>query len=292
MARTATPPKAPAAAPALNDQAFEVLEARSNELAVLQADQAQKAIAVAQKIGYEGAMTVGALEDEIRFYQRRTVEALLETGKRLLVLKELTPHGEFGQRVELLGFSDRTAQRFMQAAVKTAKSANLAVLSSQVKSASAFLELVTHDDDVLDGLQEMDAFDRMSASELRKAARELEADKRAAEEVAANKDRKINDLERKRKRFNVAVDLPEDFKAADALAAGLKADAVAKLRALKEIRIQAMEDRPEDEEGQQVHDAVLASLAVTVRDALLAIEGELGRALEDFNETLGAFLPD
>lgn len=292
MARTATPPKAPAAAPALNDQAFEVLEARSNELAVLQADQAQKAIAVAQKIGYEGAMTVGALEDEIRFYQRRTVEALLETGKRLLVLKELTPHGEFGQRVELLGFSDRTAQRFMQAAVKTAKSANLAVLSSQVKSASAFLELVTHDDDVLDGLQEMDAFDRMSASELRKAARELEADKRAAEEVAANKDRKINDLERKRKRFNVAVDLPEDFKAADALAAGLKADAVAKLRALKEIRIQAMEDRPEDEEGQQVHDAALASLAVTVRDALLAIEGELGRALEDFNETLGAFLPD
>lgn len=292
MARTATPPKAPAAAPALNDQAFEVLEAKTTELAHLQAEQASKAVALAQQIGYEGSLTVGALEDEIRFYQRRTVEALLETGKRLLILKELSPHGEFGKRVELLGFSDRTAQRFMQAAAKTAKSANLAVLSSQVKSASAFLELVTHDDDVLDGLQEMDDFDRMSASELRKAARELEADKRAAEEVAANKDKKINALERKNKRFNVVVDLPEDFRAADALAGGLKADAVAKIKALKDIRVQAMEDRPADEEGQQVHDAALAALAVTLRDALLAIEGEVTRVLEDFNETIGAFLPD
>lgn len=293
MARTATPPKAPAETPQANEQAFEVLDAKATELAQLQASQASKAVTVAQQMGYEGSLTVGTLEDEIRFYQRRSVESLLEAGKRLVVLRELCQFGtEFDQRVELLGFSRRTAYRFMQAAAKVSKSTNLLAMSAQVKNASAFLELITHDEDVLEGLQEMDDFDRMSASELRKAARELEADKRAAEEVAANKDRKINELERKQKRFNVAVDLPEDFKAADALAAGLKADAVAKLRALKEIRIQAMEDRPEDEEGQQVHDAALASLAVTVRDALLAIEGELGRALEDFNETLGAFLPD
>lgn len=82
----------------------------------------------------------------------------LETGKRLLVLRELFPKGnsqigknaEFEMRVEFLGFSKSTAYRFMQAATKTAKSANLALLSTQVKSASAFLELVTHDDDVLE----------------------------------------------------------------------------------------------------------------------------------------------
>ncbi len=54
-----------------------------------------KAAALAQELGYVGALTVGTLEDEIRFYQRRTVEAILETGKRLLLLKEVTPHGEF-----------------------------------------------------------------------------------------------------------------------------------------------------------------------------------------------------
>ena len=130
---------------------------------------------LALQIGYDGALIVGALEDEIRFYQRRTVEACLELGKRLLVLRELTPHGEFEQRLDLLGFADRTARRFMQAAVKTAKSANLAVLSGQVKSMSAFLELVTYDDDVLESLAELDDIDRMSTSQLRAYARELEA---------------------------------------------------------------------------------------------------------------------
>jgi hypothetical protein len=292
MGRTATQPRAPAAEPALNHDAIEALGAKSTELVSLQAEQAEKAIGMARQIGYEGAMTVGALEDEIRFYQRRTVEAILETGKRLLVLKELTPHGEFKARVELLGFHIKTAQRFMQAAVKTSKSDKLSFLSTQVKSASAFLELVTHDDDVLEGLQEMDDFDRMSASEVRRVARELEADLKAKDEVMAGKDRKLNELARKAKRFNVVVDLPEDFKAADALAAGLKADMLAKLRALRDIRVQAMEERPSDDEGQAVHDAALSSLAVTLRDAFLAVEEELARSMKDFQETIGMFLPD
>ncbi len=272
--------------------AVEVLGAKTTELAQLHAEQASKAITVARQIGYEGTMTVGALEDEIRFYQRRTVEAILETGKRLLVLKELTPHGEFTKRVELLGFHIKTAQRFMQAALKTAKSDILSHLADRAKNGQAFLELVTHDDDVLDGLQEMDDFDRMSASELRQAARELQADKQAAEEVAANKDRKINELERKNKRFNVVVDLPDQFKAADALASALKRDALAKLKALRDIRIQAMDDRPGDEEGQKIHDAALAVMAVTMRDIYLAMEEELGRSMKDFMDTLGMFLPE
>lgn len=130
--------------------------------------------AVAEQVGYVGTMSVGALEDEIRFYQRRTVEAILETGKRLLVLKELTPHGEFTMRVELLGFHIKTAQRFMQAASKTAKSDKLSFLSTQVKSTSAFLELVTHDDDVIEDLSQLDDIDRMSASQLRAHVRQLE----------------------------------------------------------------------------------------------------------------------
>ncbi|MGS5089042.1 hypothetical protein ACVC7V_21365 [Hydrogenophaga sp. A37] len=292
MGRTANESQAQTAEPAAAGGALEVLEASTRELATLQADQASKAIVVARQIGYEGSLSVGAIEDEIRFYQRRTVEAILETGKRLLVLKELTPHGEFTKRVELLGLSDRTAQRFMQAAAKTAKSANLAVLASQVKSGSVFLELVTHDDDVLDGLQEMDDFDRMSASQLREAARGLQADKAATEQLLTAKNKKIDELARKSKRFNVHVDLPEEFVAADALAGGLKRDALAKLKALREIREQAMGERPADEEGQKVHDSALGALAVTMRDALLAIEEELARSMQDFTDTLSLFLPE
>ena len=61
---------------------------------------------LARVLGYEGALSIGALEDGIRFYQRRCVESLLECGKRLLLLRELIPKGnsqigkdDFEQRV-------------------------------------------------------------------------------------------------------------------------------------------------------------------------------------------------
>ena len=192
MARTKTTPQAPAPMPAILPAAAAEIAQTQNALALADQEANRKLTALAVQLGYEGSLTVGALEDEIRFYQRRTVEALLESGKRLLLLKEVTPHGEFAQRVELLGFSERTARRFMQAAAKTSKSANLAVLGTQVKSASAFLELVTHDDDVLENLAELDNIDKMSASQLREALRqstkdaEFEADKRLKAEQRAD----------------------------------------------------------------------------------------------------------
>ena len=164
-----------------------------NALAVVEAN----ASALAQELGYQGALTVGTLEDEIRFYQRRTVEAILETGKRLLLLKEMTPHGEFTQRVEMLGFHKLTAQRFMRTALKTAKSVNLTLLSTQVKNASAFLELVTHDDDVLENLQEMDDIDRLSASQLRERLRQAEQDVKFAAEKRARAEERADKAEKK-----------------------------------------------------------------------------------------------
>ena len=151
---------------------------------------AETVTAMAATLGYDGALTVGALEDGIRIYQRRTVEECLELGKCLMLLKELTPHGEFSQRLELLGFAERTARRFMQAAAKISQNGHLADLSARVKSISGILELVTHDDDVLEDLSKMDDIDCLSASELRARVRELEAG--SSEEVATLKRREKN----------------------------------------------------------------------------------------------------
>lgn len=200
MARNAAPAPESRAVPANEAVIAEEFNA-SNQLAAMTFEANEQAMAVAKQIGYSGSVTVGALEDEIRFYQRRTVEAVLETGKRLLVLKELTPHGEFTQRVEMLGFSGPTARRFMQAATKTAKSLKLSDLSTQVKSASAFLELVTHDDDVLENLAEMDDIDRLSASELRTRLREAKAEKEANDKLLENKNKQIDKLEREKQRI-------------------------------------------------------------------------------------------
>ena len=51
----------------------------------------------------------------------------------------------------------------MQATSKALKTPNLGVLAAQMKNQSAFLELITHDDDVIDAMAEMDDIERMSA---------------------------------------------------------------------------------------------------------------------------------
>lgn len=226
MALTPNKKAAPAAAPEILPVVVQDVEA--GQVAATQAQEAAQQLA--RQIGYEGTLTVGALEDEIRFYQRRSVEALLECGKRLLVLKELTPRGEFDQRIELLGFSRRSAYRFMQASIKASKSANLALLATQVKSASAFLELVTHDDDELAVLEHMDDVDRMSASQLRAALREAHADRRAMQDVLDKKNKRIDQLEREKVR--IAATPPDERLAEDLKALAIRAtEAIVTVRA-------------------------------------------------------------
>lgn len=293
MGRTATQPKAPTAEPALNDQAIEVLGAKASELATLNAEQASKAVAVARQIGYEGTLTVGTLEDEIRFYQRRSVESLLEAGKRLLVLRELCQFGtEFDQRVELLGFSRRTAYRFMQAAAKVAQSTNLLAMAAQVKNASAFLELITHDEEVLEGLQEMDDFDRMSASQLREAARELAADKSATEQLLTAKNKKIDELTRKAKKFDIHTDWPDQVRGAVELTDEISRGMEKSLDMLMQACTQAMEATPQDEAQQQVFAQGTAALAARVRDAMARQREVIEAADLHFKQTLGHFLED
>ena len=77
----------------------------------------------------------------------------------------------------------------------------MADLSTQVKTTSAFLELITHDDDDdLERIAELDGIDRMSASELRAALREARADNVANKELLAEKNARL-DEERARRLF-------------------------------------------------------------------------------------------
>lgn len=261
-----------------------------NELAVMDQQQADRVRAVALQIGYEGSITVGALEDEIRFYQRRTVEAILETGKRLRVLKEMTPHGEFGKRVELLGFSYPTAARFMQAAEKTAKSLKLRDLSDQVKNGSAFLELVTHDDDELQVLDGMDDVDRMSASQLRAKFRDLKAEKEAVEKVSASKNEQIDALRLKvETKLVAATDWPEAFKSLHDQAKHADKNIKLLVGALDAVREEALKAKPSGPDEEAAMERARAVLA----DELLSIHRRCAEYLEamglKFEKTLGGY---
>ena len=162
---------------------------------------AQKLGTLAIQLGYEGALTLGAIEDEIRFYQQRTVEACMELGKRLLIMKEMTPHGEFEKRIEILGFSPRMARKFMSAVLKFSNRNSNTVLTV-TKSQTKLLELVVLDDDELDVIEQggsigdvsLDTIETMSVRELKKALRDAKADIDAKEQVIKTKDQKANEL--------------------------------------------------------------------------------------------------
>ncbi|NOT66381.1 MAG: hypothetical protein HOP06_10225 [Methylotenera sp.] len=145
----------------------------------LQASNADVRVAVyAKSLGYEGGLTIGDIENNIRFYQRRTAEACIELGKCMLILKEMTPHGEFTQRIELLGMNVKLGRKFMQAAQKFSKDFSKSILS-KVGSQTKFLELLVLDDDEIQVLEdsgkvrgiELDTIECMSVSELRAALR-------------------------------------------------------------------------------------------------------------------------
>ncbi|HAW2445283.1 TPA: DUF3102 domain-containing protein [Escherichia coli] len=141
---------------------------------------------------------------ETKFYMAQSAEAMLEAGKRLIILKECEPHGDFTQIItEQLGLAERTARLVMQAAVKycspelESKRQALAVLGK-----TKLFELMTEDDGDLVELADggtiagmsLDDIDRMTSRELKAALREARETNAAQQRVLADKNEKIDSL--------------------------------------------------------------------------------------------------
>lgn len=170
-----------------------------NSVATLEIQAQENVLALAQQLGYDGALTVGALEDGIRFYQQRTAEACLELGKRLVLLKEASLHGEFLPRLELLGIERKSAHRFMNVASKFANvstSRHLKLINGQ----STLLELLVLDDEEVTELAETgtvrgmaaDDIANMGVRELRANLREARAEKIATDKLLETKNKLLD----------------------------------------------------------------------------------------------------
>ncbi|EFJ6281946.1 DUF3102 domain-containing protein [Escherichia coli] len=141
---------------------------------------------------------------EARFYMAQSAEAMLEVGKRLIILKENEPHGEFIKILESeLGLAYRTSVRMMQASTKYLSPAlkpNVPTLAHLGKA--KLFELMTEDDEELAELADggtvagltLDDVDRMSVRELRQALREARETNAAQQRVLADKNEKIDSL--------------------------------------------------------------------------------------------------
>lgn len=141
---------------------------------------------------------------EARFYMDQSAEAMLEAGKRLLILKENEPHGEFQSIArDELNLEPRIAQKMAQAALKYLSpqlAPNAKALSHLGRT--KLYELMLEDDEELAELAEggtvagmtLDDIDRMTTRELRKALRESKEDLAASRKLNAEKSQEINEL--------------------------------------------------------------------------------------------------
>ncbi|HAU5654011.1 TPA: DUF3102 domain-containing protein [Citrobacter freundii] len=158
---------------------------------------------------------------ETRFYMAQSAEAMLEAGKRLIILKENEPHGDFVFIVEeQLGMHVRAAQRMMKASLKylSPKLESKATTLSLLGKAKLF-ELVAEDDEDLAELADggtvagltLDDVDRMSVRELRQSLREARETNAAQQRVLADKNEKIDTLSTKlEKKSRIQLPKPDE----------------------------------------------------------------------------------
>lgn len=187
----------------------------ANELALATAQQDSAVRAVALQMGYQlpaDCTDPDLIQRDISANMRRSVEACLEVGKGLRVLKEACAHGSFMARLDVLGIEPRVAQKFMQTALKFPKASSTALLKA-ADSQTKLFEMLVLDGDQLEELEltgqtgelALDDVATMSVKELRKAVREAKLEKEATDKLLETKNKQIDKLSR-----HIAKVTPDD----------------------------------------------------------------------------------
>lgn len=221
--------------------------------------------------------------NETRFYMAQSAEAMLEAGKRLVILKEHEAHGEFENILQAqIGIPERTAQRMMQSAIKylspalQSKAPALALLGK-----TKLFELITEDDEQLAALVDggtiagmsLDDIDRMTSRELRKALREAREDIAAKDQVIGDKNRKIDEVSTKLKKIKKASP-DEDAVQYRQEVASIESEIEEKIRA--ELRPALMQISEHADETGIDHSKFIAAQLDLLDRAILQMRAELG----------------
>lgn len=196
------------------DNAHQVMvqDAQARALSISQHEAAVRAVAL--QVGYQlpaDCTDPDLIQRDISANMRRSVEACLEVGRGLVVLKEACGHGNFTARLDVLGIVPRVAQRFMAAAAKFSNATSKSLLVAAGNQTKLF-ELLVLDDDQIEELSltgqtgnlKIDAVATMSVSELKVALRESIAECEAKDDLLAEKNKTIDAERAKVKRIQAA----------------------------------------------------------------------------------------
>jgi hypothetical protein len=182
------------------------VNAEINAVATQVREADNRARAVAAQIGYQlpaDSTSPDLICRDIQANMRRSVEACLEVGRGLLVLKSACGHGSFMGRLDGLGLDVNVAGRFMRAAGKFSNSPTSANLVKAIGNQSKLFEMMVLDDEEIDELAltgqtgelKLDDVASMSVKELRAAVRKLRGDINVKEAVAKTNQETIQGLQ-------------------------------------------------------------------------------------------------
>lgn len=276
MAKKPTP--APASREvAINEMAVIEDSNALNQVALMRAQLDSAVRAVALQMGYQlpaDCTDPDLIQRDISANMRRSVEACLEVGKGLTVLKVACGHGNFVARLDVLGIEISVAQRFMGSA-KRFSNAGTSRLLTAAGSQSKLFEFLTLDDNQIDELEltgqtgelALDDVATMSFRQLRAAVREARADKDASEKLLADKNAKIDKLSRHMQKLTPDQKLLELKKEATAIAADAEGSILGGLR-------QAIITINNHSEERGLHNVFMAGLVGQVQAQLTALRQE------------------
>lgn len=249
--------------------------APGTDVALVEQDARVKALAT--RLRYEGSTTPDVLENSAREAIRRIGMGIFELGGYLLLLREACPHGQFMPTLDRLGLEPRAAQRYMEVTKRFSANASTST-HLEALGMSKLVELLPLGDDQAEellligqtGELALDDVATMSVAQLRAAVREEREERKAQEEVSAEKDKRIDKLKMQLKRIKAAPpdqELVELKKEAAAIAADAEG---AILGGLREALV-AITDHAAAQGQQGHHDVFLAGLVGQVQDTLTRV---------------------
>lgn len=207
MARTPNSKQLNPTPDGFNEERLAQAGAATQELAIFQRELEVTVRAVAVQVGYQlpaDCTDPDLIQRDISVNMRRSVEACLEVGRGLVVLKTVCGHGQFVARLDVMGIDPSVAAKFMRSATKFSNVSSTTHLTKALSNQTKLFEMLVLDDEQLEELEltgqtgelHLDKIATMSVKELRAALREARADAAATDRVLEQKSSTITQLQK------------------------------------------------------------------------------------------------
>lgn len=301
MGRTAKSKELIPAQDGFNEERLEQAGRATQELALFNAQLDATVRAVAEQIGYQlpaDCTDPDLIQRDISANMRRSVEACLEVGRGLAVLKAACGHGNFMARLDMLGIDHTVSKRFMQAAAKFSNGASTHLLKAAGNQTKLF-EMLVLDDEQLEELEltgqtgelKLDEIATMSVKELRRALRESHADAAATDRVLEEKSKTITKLQREiaGKQIDPQAEWSEAMRSLNAHVAAHRNTFIESITALDVIREKVMEQIAEPGTEAALA-AAREQIGHELSEAILRAEEIVVAVRRKFSVTLGALI--